>query len=450
MENYELNFIRLIQMAEQRDYISLKKELETLQEVDVAQFLELLSGEKIVVVFRTLPKEMAAEVFANLQPETQEYIVTSITDQEIAVIIEDLFVDDAVDFLEELPANVVKRVLKNAGADTRAQINQFLNYPENSAGSIMTAEFTDLRKTMTVAQAIDHIRRTGEDRETIYTCYVIDDRRVLDGVVSVKSLLLADDEQLILDVMDTDIISVNTEDDREDVAQLFSKYGLLSLPVVDKENRLVGIVTVDDAVEVIEQEATEDFEKMAAMLPSERPYLKTSVFDLAKNRIMWLLVLMISAMITGGVLERYEAAFAAMPLLVTFIPMLTDTGGNAGSQSSTLIIRGMAVSEIHPKDLPQVVWKELRVSVLVGLVLSVVNFIQLAIRYPGNELVALTVVLSLFATVVIAKTVGCVLPILAKMCHADPAILAAPLITTVVDAFALIIYFSLAQRLLGL
>ena len=450
MENYELNFTRLIQMAEQRDYISLKKELETLQEVDVAQFLELLSGEKIVVVFRTLPKEMAAEVFANLQPETQEYIVTSITDQEIAVIIEDLFVDDAVDFLGELPANVVKRVLKNAGADTRAQINQFLNYPENSAGSIMTAEFTDLRKTMTVAQAIDHIRRTGEDRETIYTCYVIDDRRVLDGVVSVKSLLLADDEQLILDVMDTDIISVNTEDDREDVAQLFSKYGLLSLPVVDKENRLVGIVTVDDAVEVIEQEATEDFEKMAAMLPSERPYLKTSVFDLAKNRIMWLLVLMISAMITGGVLERYETAFAAMPLLVTFIPMLTDTGGNAGSQSSTLIIRGMAVSEIHPKDLPQVVWKELRVSVLVGLVLSVVNFIQLAIRYPGNELVALTVVLSLFATVVIAKTVGCVLPILAKMCHADPAIMAAPLITTVVDAFALIIYFSLAQRLLGL
>ena len=450
MENYELNFTRLIQMAEQRDYISLKKELETLQEVDVAQFLELLSGEKIVVVFRTLPKEMAAEVFANLQPETQEYIVTSITDQEIAVIIEDLFVDDAVDFLEELPANVVKRVLKNAGADTRAQINQFLNYPENSAGSIMTAEFTDLRKTMTVAQAIDHIRRTGEDRETIYTCYVIDDRRVLDGVVSVKSLLLADDEQLILDVMDTDIISVNTEDDREDVAQLFSKYGLLSLPVVDKENRLVGIVTVDDAVEVIEQEATEDFEKMAAMLPSERPYLKTSVFDLAKNRIVWLLVLMISAMITGGVLERYETAFAAMPLLVTFIPMLTDTGGNAGSQSSTLIIRGMAVSEIHPKDLPQVVWKELRVSVLVGLVLSVVNFIQLAISYPGNELMALTVVLSLFATVVIAKTVGCVLPILAKMCHADPAIMAAPLITTVVDAFALIIYFSLAQRLLGL
>lgn len=450
MENYELNFTRLIQMAEQRDYISLKKELETLQEVDVAQFLELLSGEKIVVVFRTLPKEMAAEVFANLQPETQEYIVTSITDQEIAVIIEDLFVDDAVDFLEELPANVVKRVLKNAGADTRAQINQFLNYPENSAGSIMTAEFTDLRKSMTVAQAIDHIRRTGEDRETIYTCYVIDDRRVLDGVVSVKSLLLADDNQLILDIMDTDIISVNTEDDREDVAQLFSKYGLLSLPVVDKENRLVGIVTVDDAVEVIEQEATEDFEKMAAMLPSERPYLKTSVFDLAKNRIVWLLVLMISAMITGGVLERYETAFAAMPLLVTFIPMLTDTGGNAGSQSSTLIIRGMAVSEIHPKDLPQVVWKELRVSVLVGLVLSVVNFIQLAIRYPGNELVALTVVLSLFATVVIAKTVGCVLPILAKMCHADPAIMAAPLITTVVDAFALIIYFSLAQRLLGL
>lgn len=450
MENYELDFARLIEMAENRDYVSLKKELETLQEVDVAQFLEMLTGEKIVVVFRTLPKEMAAEVFANLEPETQEYIIGSITDQEIAVIIEDLFVDDAVDFLEELPANVVKRVLKNAGADTRAQINQFLNYPENSAGSIMTAEFTDLRKTMTVAQAIDHIRRTGEDRETIYTCYVIDDRRVLDGVVSVKSLLLAKDDQKILEVMDTDIISVKTGDDREEVAQLFSKYGLLSLPVVDNENRLVGIVTVDDAVEVIEQEATEDFEKMAAMLPSERPYLKTSVLDLAKNRIVWLLVLMISAIITGGVLERYETAFAAMPLLVTFIPMLTDTGGNAGSQSSTLIIRGMAVSEIHPKDILQVIWKELRVSLLVGLVLGLVNFIQLSIRYPGNEMVALTVVLSLFATIVIAKTVGCVLPIFAKLIHADPAIMAAPLITTIVDAFALVIYFSLAQRLLGL
>lgn len=450
MENYELDFARLMEMAETRDYMALKKELETLQEVDVAQFLERLPGEKIVVVFRTLPKEMAAEVFANLLPETQEYIIGSITDQEIAGIIEDLFVDDAVDFLEELPANVVKRVLKNAGADTRAQINQFLNYPENSAGSIMTAEFTDLRGTMTVAQAIDHIRRTGEDRETIYTCYVIDDRRVLDGVVSVKNLLLAKDSQTIGEIMDTDIISVRTEDDREEAAKLFAKYGLLSLPVVDKENRLVGIVTVDDAVEVMEQEATEDFEKMAAMLPSERPYLKTSVLTLAKNRIVWLLVLMISAMITGGVLERYEAAFAAMPILVTFIPMLTDTGGNAGSQSSTLIIRGMALSEIQPKDILRVVWKELRVSVLVGAVLAAVNFVQLSIRYPGQEMVALTVVLSLFCTVVIAKTVGCVLPIGAKLFHADPAIMAAPLITTIVDAFALIIYFSLAQRLLGL
>ena len=330
MENYELNFTRLIQMAEQRDYISLKKELETLQEVDVAQFLELLSGEKIVVVFRTLPKEMAAEVFANLQPETQEYIVTSITDQEIAVIIEDLFVDDAVDFLEELPANVVKRVLKNAWADTRAQINQFLNYPENSAGSIMTAEFTDLRKTMTVAQAIDHIRRTGEDRETIYTCYVIDASRKLEGVVTVKDLLLAPDGMQVRDVMSDDVISIGTLEDQEEVARLFNKYDFLSLPVVDHEDRLVGIITVDDAMDVMEQEATEDFEVMGAMHPSEKPYLKTGVVTLAKNRIVWLLVLMISGMVTGGILGRYEAAFAAMPILVTFIPMLTDTGGNAG------------------------------------------------------------------------------------------------------------------------
>ncbi|MBC8545954.1 magnesium transporter [Clostridiaceae bacterium NSJ-31] len=444
------NFEALEALLDTKNYRALREVLSDTNEVDVALFIEELPVEKAVVTFRTLPKDMAADVFANLSSETQEVIIGSITDRELAVILDDLHTDDAVDMLEEMPANVVKRVLRNATPDDRALINQFLQYPENSAGSIMTAEFTDLRRDMTVEDAIKHIRRTGEDRETIYTCYVIDEQRKLDGVVTVKDLLLAHDECALDTIMDTDIISVKTTEDREEVARLFSKYDLLSMPVVDHENRLVGIVTVDDAVDVMEQEATEDFEKMAAMLPSERPYLKTGVFSLAKNRILWLLVLMISGMITGGILGRYEAAFAAMPLLVTFIPMLTDTGGNAGSQSSTLVIRGMAVAEIQPHDLLSVLWKELRVSVVVGAVLAAVNYVRLIITYPGNEAVALTVALALFATVVMAKTIGGILPIVAKLFRADPAIMAAPLITTIVDAFSLVIYFSIATRLLAI
>ncbi len=444
------NFEALEALLDVKNYRALREVLADTNEVDVALFIEELPVEKAVVTFRTLPKDMAADVFANLSPETQEVIIGSITDRELAVILDDLHTDDAVDMLEEMPANVVKRVLRNATPDDRALINQFLQYPENSAGSIMTAEFTDLRRDMTVEDAIKHIRRTGEDRETIYTCYVIDEQRKLDGVVTVKDLLLAHDECALDTIMDTDIISVKTTEDREEVARLFSKYDLLSMPVVDHENRLVGIVTVDDAVDVMEQEATEDFEKMAAMLPSERPYLKTGVFSLAKNRILWLLVLMVSGMITGGILGRYEAAFAAMPLLVTFIPMLTDTGGNAGSQSSTLVIRGMAVAEIQPHDLFSVLWKELRVSVVVGAVLAAVNYVRLIITYPGNEAVALTVALALFATVVMAKTIGGILPIVAKLFRADPAIMAAPLITTIVDAFSLVIYFSIATRLLAI
>lgn len=446
----KINLDKMEELVELGNYRSLRELLSTLKEVDIAQFIEDLQDEKSVIVFRTLPKELAAEVFSHLLPDTQQHIIESITDREITEIIEDLFVDDAVDMLEELPASVVKRVMKNATPETRQLINQFLRYPENSAGSIMTAEFTDLRRSMTVGEAIQHIRRTGEDRETVYTCYVIDEQRVLDGVVTVKDLLLSHDDQIVEEIMTTDIISVTTTEDREEVAKLFSKYSLLSMPVVDHENRLVGIVTVDDAVDVMEQEATEDFEKMAAMHPSERPYLKTNVFVLAKNRILWLLVLMVSGMITGGILGKYEAAFASMPLLVTFIPMLTDTGGNAGSQSSTLVIRGMAVSEIKTRDLLKVMWKEMRVSILVGAVLSAVNFVRLVITYPGNELVALTVALAMFCTVVMAKTVGGVLPIIAKLLKADPAIMAAPLITTIVDACSLIIYFTLAGQLLNL
>lgn len=448
MEKKMMDIQALLELLERRDLHALRAALLEENEVDIAEFLEELSQDKIVVVFRALPKEMAAEVFSNLEPDTQQVIIQSATDQEVSAIVEELYVDDAVDMLEELPANVVKRVLKAARPDTRKLINQFLNYPDNSVGSIMTAEFTDLKQSMTVAQAIAHIRRTGENSESVYTCYVTDAGRRLEGVLTIKELLLAQDEQLIAELMETDVITAETTEDQEEAVARMMRYDFISLPVVDKEGRLVGIVTVDDVMDVMEEEATEDFEKMAAMAPSEKPYLKTSVLSLAKHRILWLLVLMISGMITGGILGQYEAAFAAMPLLVTFIPMLTDTGGNAGSQSSTLVIRGMAVGEIQLKDFAKVFWKELRVSMLVGVVLSAVNFVRLIITYPGNQMVALTVALALFVTVLLAKTVGGVLPMVAKLCHADPAIMAAPLITTIVDAISLVVYFRIACALL--
>ncbi len=450
MDKKELDFEGCAQLLERRQYRQLRAALADENEVDIAEFIEGLPQEKATVAFRTLPKELAAEVFSNLPAETQQVIVGSITDQELGAIVEDLFVDDAVDMLEELPANVVKRVLKSATPETRRLINQFLKYPENSVGSIMTAEFIDLKKSMTAEDAIKRIRRIGEDCESIYTCYVTDERRVLEGVVTLRELLLAPDSDRVEDLMERDLITAHTTEDREEAVQRLMKYDFINLPVTDHENRLVGIVTVDDVMDVMEEEATEDFEKMAAMAPSEKPYLKTGVFSLAKHRILWLLVLMISGMITGGILGRYEAAFAVMPLLVTFIPMLTDTGGNAGSQSSTLVIRGMAVGDIALEDFPRVFWKELRVSLLVGAALSVVNYVRLVLTYPGNGLIALTVALALFVTVVIAKTVGGMLPMLAKLVHADPAIMAAPLITTIVDAFSLVIYFTIAQRMLGL
>ena len=447
-ENF--NMEELMDLLLTRQFRKLKDILTEMNEVDIATFIEELDSEKTVVVFRMLPKELASDVFACLEVDKQEHIINSITDYELGTIVDDLFVDDAVDMLEELPANVVKRVLKNARPDTRKLINQFLNYPENSAGSIMTAEYVGLKQSMTVEQAFAYIRKNGVDKETIYTCYVMDAKRRLEGVVTVKDLLMNPYEEIIGNIMDTHVIKAFTTEDQEEVADSFQKYDLLSLPVVDHEERLVGIVTVDDVVDVMEQEATEDFEKMAAMLPSEKPYLKTGVFQLAKNRIAWLLILMIRSMITGGILAKYEAAFAVIPLLVTFIPMLTDTGGNAGSQSSTMIIRGMAVGEIEPGDLFKVLWKELRVGIIVGAILGFVNYVRLVILYPGKEMLCLTVVLSLMVTVVIAKTIGCVLPIAAKVFHMDPAIMAAPLITTIVDAVSLIIYFQLACSLLGL
>lgn len=447
-ENFDLK--KLMELLEEKQLRTLKEQLIEMNAVDIASFIEELDSERTVVVYRMLPKELASDVFAALPVEKQQHIINSITDNELSAIVNDLFVDDAVDMLEELPASVVKRVLKNSTPDTRKLINEFLRYPENSAGSIMTAEYVGLKQNMTVQEAFAYIRKNGVDKETIYTCYVMDAKRALEGVVTVKDLLMNPYEEIIGNIMDTHVIKAVTTDDQEDVAESFQKYDLLSLPVVDHENRLVGIITVDDVVDVMEQEATEDFEKMAAMLPSEKPYLKTGVFTLAKNRLAWLLILMISSMITGGILARYEEAFAVLPLLVTFIPMLTDTGGNAGSQSSTMIIRGMAVGEIEPKDIFRVIWKELRVGIVVGVLLGLVNFIQLSIRYPGKELICLTVVLSLLATVVLAKTIGGILPIIAQVLHLDPTIMAAPLITTIVDAVSLILYFQLACLLLHL
>ena len=446
----KMNMERLVQLAEEKQYRQLKEALLELPAVDVAAFMEELDSERTVIVFRMLPKDLAMDVFAELPVENQQHIINSITDQELSEIMEELYVDDAVDMVEELPAAVVRRVLKSTTPDTRKLINQFLNYPENSAGSIMTAEYVGLKKTMTVEECFAYIRKHAVDSETIYTCYVMDEGRHLDGVVTVKDLLMNPYETKVGDIMDTHVIKAYTTEDQEQVADTMNKYDLLSLPVVDSEDRLVGIVTVDDVMDVMEEEATEDFEKMAAMLPSEKPYLKTGVFQLAKNRIPWLLILMLSSTITGGILLKYENAFAAVPLLVSFVPMLMDTGGNCGSQSSTMIIRGMAVGEIAVTDILRVVWKEVRVGVLVGVVLSLVNFIRLMLQYPGNTMICLTVVLSLFCTVVAAKTIGCVLPIAAKTLKMDPAIMASPLITTIVDAVSLMVYFDLACRLLDM
>ena len=450
MEEMNEEFEELKTLLEQRNLTALRTELQDMNEVDAATFIEELSPEQATLVFRLLPKEAAAEVFSNLEADTQQVIITAITDKELNAIIEDLSVDDAVDMVEELPAGVVKRVLKSAAPETRVLINQFLKYPENSAGSIMTAEYTDLRKTMTVQDAIKHIRSVGDDSEQIYTCYVTDATRHLEGVITLKELLFAADDGTIGELMNEDVITAITTDDREAVSRVMMKYDLLTLPVVDMEHRLVGLVTVDDVMDVMEEEATEDFQKMAAMAPSEKPYLKTSVFTLARNRIVWLLVLMVSAMITGAILGKFEAAFAAMPLLVTFIPMLTDTGGNSGSQSSTMIIRGMAVGEIGMHDFFRVFWKELRVALICGGALSLVNFARLMLQYPGQTAVAITVSLAMYATVIMAKTIGGMLPMVANKLKVDPAIMAAPLITTIVDALSLVIYFSIASALLGL
>ncbi len=443
----KLYISHLNKLLNDRDYASLLGELREDNEVDVALFMETLPDDETAFVFRMLPKEICAEVFAHLEPETQRRVVEAFTDEETTQMLDQLFVDDAVDFLEEMPANMVNRILRLTNPDKRRIINRYLQYPEDSAGSIMTAEYTRLKRDMTVAQAITHLRTFGEDRETIYTCYVTDDQRFLEGVISVKTILLADDKDRIGDIMETDIISANTSMDREEVARLFHKYDFLAIPIVDNENRLVGIVTIDDAVDVLQEETTEDFEKMAAIAPSEKPYLKTSFWQHGMHRITWLFILMVSGMINGLILQKHEAAFIAYPLLVSFIPMLTDTGGNVGSQSSTLMIRGMTLGEIKFSDIFKVVIKESATSLLMGVVLSVVNFLRVYLVYRDLT-TALILALAMVATVFMAAVIGGILPLIAKKLKIDPAIMAAPLITTLVDAAALAIYFAIAVSLL--
>ena len=440
---------KIKEMLENRKFLGIRQQLCEMNMVDVATLLEEFDEENALRIFRLLPKEEASEVFSYMPKDKQQSIVEAITDRELSGIIDELFLDDTVDLIEEMPANVVKRLLKNTSHEKRAIINRFLQYKEDSAGSIMTIEFVDLKKEMTVPEAFAYIRETGVDKETIYTCYAIDSNRVLEGVVTVKDLLLADEGQRVGDIMDTNIIFAYTDDDKEDVAQKFHRYDLMSLPVVDKERRLVGIVTFDDAIDVIQEENTEDFEKMAAITPSDEPYLKTRVIDHAKHRVLWLLLLMVSATFTGAIITGFENAFTVVPALVAFIPMLMDTGGNCGSQSSTLIIRGMALGQIRGRDVLKVWWHEVSVAVLIGAVLAAFNIGRIYV-FNGHDIrLACTVSLSLYATVIIAQSIGCLLPIGAKKLGLDPAVAAAPIITTMVDAFALTVYFTIAKMLIG-
>ena len=434
-----------IKLLAQREFKAVRSILDVMNEVDIASLLSTLSDKELALAFRLIPKDKAAEVFSNMDTSMQTYLVAMFTEKELKELLDDLYMDDTVDMLEELPANLVKRILATVSASDRSMINQLLNYPEDSAGSIMTTEYVDLREEMTVGQAMAHIKKTGIHKETIYTCYITE-RRKLVGIVSAKDLMTTDDEVPIKDLMETEIISVYTHADQEQVAQLFTKYDLLALPVIDQDSRMVGIVTFDDAMDVMVDEATEDITKMAAINPSEKTYFETSVFQHAKNRIPWLLILMFTSIITGTIITRYENAFAAIPLLVSFIPMLMDTGGNCGSQSATLIIRGIALDEIRFTDLFKVMFKEFRISLIVGAFLAVANGVRIFIQYHNPGL-AVVIACSLMGTVIMAKLVGCVLPLLAKKVNLDPAIMASPLITTLVDTFSILIYFNIATIL---
>ena len=441
---------RLEMLMAEKNYVTLKKELEEMNPVDLADLLETLEIHRALLLFRMLSKDLAAEVFSSFSSEKQRDIIGLITDRELKDIVDELYFDDMIDIIEEMPANVVKKILLHAKEEERNLINQFLKYPPDSAGSIMTIEYVDLKKGMTVREALDHIKKTGLDKETVYTCYVTDKNRKLEGIVSLRKLVISNEDKTIEDIMDTEVIFVNTHDDQESVAAIFMKYGFLALPVVDRENRLTGIITVDDIMDVVEQEATEDFQKMAAMSPSEEEYLDTGVFPLARHRLPWLLILMISATFTGRIMLKFESVLSSVVILSTFIPMLMDTGGNSGNQSSTLIIRGLATGELTTHDWYKVLWKELRISIIVGVTLSFVNFMRLIYLEKVNYMIAVVVSLTTIVTVMCAKLVGGTLPIIAKKIGLDPAIMAGPLITTIIDALSLMVYFGIAATLLGL
>ena len=457
-ERFEIVEKALLRMLEEKKYATLRDILATMNPSDVAGVFSNLEEKQIPLMFRLLPKEQAAETFVEMEPDAQELLIRGFSDNELKEVLDELYVDDAADIVEEMPANVVKRILKAADPEMRKSINQILRYPDYSAGSIMTTEYVSLRPNMTVKEAILRIRRQGVDKETIYTCYVTGKDRKLIGLVTVKDLLLAeDDETKIEDIMLTNVISVTTQDDQEEVARMFGKYNFLALPVVDKENRMVGIVTFDDAMDVIEDETTEDMEIMAAMTPSEKSYLKSTPFDLFKHRIPWLMLLMVSATFTGMIITSFESALSLLPVLTAFIPMLMDTGGNCGSQSSVTVIRSLSLNELKFNDVFRVMWKEVRTAVLCGMTLAVLCFVKILLvdrLLMGNTSINLmvngVVCLTLAVTVVIAKFVGCSLPLLAKKLGFDPAVMASPFITTIVDALSLLVYFSFAKTLLGI
>ena len=457
-KSYDQRRERLLELVRSKRLKALQQELEEMNQFDIAEFITELGEEdsvKMATVFRLLSKERGAEVFAELDAPEQQEIINSITDKELGEIVEDMYVDDAVDMMEELPANIVKRVMRAATPETRALINQYLKYPENSAGSIMTAEFVDLKKYMNVRESIARIRRIGDDKETIYVCYVTSADRRLEGVVTVKDLLLSDDDAVIEDIMDRNVIFCHTTDDRSEAAERISDYDLLAVPVVDKEDRLVGIVTVDDVIDVLEEEATEDFDLMAGISPSDTPYSRAGVVDIWKRRIPWLMFLMLSATFTSMIITHFEDALSRCTVLTGFVPMLMGTGGNSGSQSSTAVIRSLSIGDTEPRDILSVVWKEIRVAVLCGVSLACVNFVKMLLvdrLLLGNAevtvLVAFTVSVTLIFVVTFAKAVGSTLPMAAEKIGIDPAVMASPLISTITDAVSLLIYFSLSTVLL--
>lgn len=444
----ECRYGELLKLIDEKKYFEIRRTLQDMNVVDVAEFFEEMADDpRMVIVFRLLPKDMSAEVFSYLDHDLQRKIVEGISDRELAIILDDLFMDDTVDFIEEMPAYIVKRVLKMADNETRKQINQMLMYPEDSAGSIMTIEFMELDGDWSVRRAIDEVRRQSADKESISTLFVTDGKRKLEGVISLRDVLIGKDSQRIDELMERDVISVNTHADQEQCVDLFKKYDLVSMPVVDNENRLVGLITIDDVMDVMEEETTEDIYKMAAMEPVEDSYISSGVFTLARKRVVWLIILMLSATVTGEIINQYQAALATNVLLVSFIPMLMDTGGNSGSQASVSVIRSLTLGEVGFNDILKIIWKEFRVSLIVGAVVAVINFLRVIIMYK-DAIVGLVVSLTLFCVVIVAKFVGCTLPLIATKLKLDPALMASPIITTIVDAIAMLFFFNIAMAFL--